>query len=76
MIREWLKESQNDIPEYLDEIIYHLGQAYNLISKDSAATFLFNGSQISNNANFDNYLKRNSGSSSWTVVEPRCHFTK
>ena len=58
LIREWLKESQNDIPEYLDEIIYHLGQAYNLISKDSAATFLFNGSQISNNANFDNYLKR------------------
>ena len=58
LIREWLKESQNDIPEYLDEIIYHLGQAYNLISKDSAATFLFNGSQISNNSNFDNYLKR------------------
>ena len=58
LIREWLKESQNDIPEYLDEIIYHLGQAYNLISKDSAPTFLFNGSQISNNANFDNYLKR------------------
>ena len=27
-------------------------------------------------SNFDNYLKRNSGSSSWTVVEPRCHFTK
>ena len=58
LIREWLKESQNDIPEYLDEIIYHLGQAYNLINKDSAATFLFNGSQISNNVNFDNYLKR------------------
>ena len=58
LIREWLKESQNDIPEYLDEIIYHLGQAYNLISKDSATTFLFNGSQISNNSNFDNYLKR------------------
>ena len=35
LIREWLKESQNDIPEYLDEIIYHLGQAYNLISKGS-----------------------------------------
>ena len=27
-------------------------------------------------SNFDNYLKRNSGASSWTVVEPRCHFTK
>ena len=58
LIREWLKESQNDIPEYLDEIIYHLGQAYNLINKNSGVTFLFNGSQISNNTNFDNYLKR------------------
>ncbi len=58
LVREWLKESQNDIPEYLDEIIYHLGQAYNLINKNSRATFLFNGSQISNNLNFDNYLKR------------------
>ena len=27
-------------------------------------------------SNFDNYLKRNSGTSSWTVVEPRCHFTR
>ena len=51
LIREWLKESQNDIPEYLDEIIYHLGQAYNLINKNSGVTFLFNGSQISNHTN-------------------------
>ena len=27
-------------------------------------------------SNFDNVLKRNAGTSSWTVVEPRCHFTK
>ena len=27
-------------------------------------------------SNFDSYLKRNSGTSSWTVVEPRCHFTR
>ena len=27
-------------------------------------------------SNFDNYLKKNSGTSSWTVVEPRCHFTR
>ena len=26
-------------------------------------------------SNFDNILKRNAGTSSWTVVEPRCHFT-
>ena len=28
------------------------------------------------NDNFDNILKRIAGTSSWTVVEPRCHFTK
>jgi len=26
--------------------------------------------------NFENILKRNFGTSSWTVVEPKCHFTK
>ena len=30
LVRELLKETNNDIPEYLDEIIYYLGQAYNL----------------------------------------------
>ena len=27
-------------------------------------------------SNFNNILKINAGTSSWTVVEPRCHFTK
>ena len=27
-------------------------------------------------SNFNNVLKLNAGTSSWTVVEPRCHFTK
>ena len=31
LIREWLKESQSEIPEYIDENIYHLGQAYAFI---------------------------------------------
>jgi len=31
LIREWLKESQNDIPEYLNEIIFYLGQSYSLV---------------------------------------------
>ena len=30
LIREWLKESQNDIPEFVDETIYYLGQGYSL----------------------------------------------
>ena len=58
LIREWLKESQNEIPEYLNEIIFHLGQAYFLIHKNIDETFLFNGNQVSKNPGFENYLKR------------------
>ena len=31
LIRELLKEAQNEIPSYLDESIFYLGQAYNYI---------------------------------------------
>ena len=58
LIREWLKESQNEIPEYLNEIIFYLGQSYILIHKNTELNFLFNGNQISNNSDFNNYLKR------------------
>ncbi len=58
LIREWLKESQNEIPEYLNEIIFYLGQSYVLIHKNVETNFLFNGNQISKNTNFNNYLKR------------------
>ena len=58
LIREWLKESQNEIPEYLNEIIFYLGQSYVLIHKNIEINFLFNGNQITNNSNFNNYLKR------------------
>tara|TARA_B100000902_G_C27306885_1_gene915992 strand:+ start:546 stop:2177 length:1632 start_codon:yes stop_codon:yes gene_type:complete len=58
LIREWLKESQNDIPEYLDEIIFYLGQSYNLIHKNVDGSFLFNGNQLIKNFRFENYLKR------------------
>ena len=58
LIREWLKESQNDIPEYIDENIYYLGQAYAFIWQNSKKDFLFNGNQETNNFEFDNYLKR------------------
>ena len=58
LIREWLKESQNEIPEYLNEIIFYLGQSYILIHKNTELNFLFNGNHISNNSDFNNYLKR------------------
>ena len=56
LIREWFKESQNNIPEHIDETIYYLGQNYILLSKDIETSFLFNGNNISNNINFNNYL--------------------
>ena len=58
LIREWFKESQINIPEYLDETIYYLGQGYAFVRQGSKSAFLFNGNNISNNDEFDNYLKR------------------
>ena len=31
LIREWFKESQHNVPEHIDETIYHLGQGLSLI---------------------------------------------
>ena len=58
LIREWLKESQNEIPEYIDENIYHLGQAYAFIWQNNKKHFLFNGNHEAENIGFDDYLKR------------------
>tara|TARA_Y100001970_G_C14215685_1_gene849510 strand:- start:292 stop:1896 length:1605 start_codon:yes stop_codon:yes gene_type:complete len=58
LIREWFKESQSEIPEYIDENIYHLGQAYAFIWKNNKKDFLFNGNHETNNADFENYLRR------------------
>ena len=58
IIREWFKESQNTIPEYIDETIYYLGQSYSFIWQNINQDLLFNGNYISNNNDFDQYLKR------------------
>ena len=58
LIREWLKEAQNEIPEYIDENIYYLGQAYVFIWQNNKKDVLFNGNHETNNIEFDNYLKR------------------
>jgi len=57
LIREWFKESQINIPEHVDETIFYLGQGYTFFW-NSSSDFLFNGNNISDNINFDNYLKR------------------
>ncbi len=57
LIRELLKESQNEIPEYLNEIILYLGQAYNFTWQSTKLSFLFNGNNDSNHSDFDKYLQ-------------------
>ena len=58
LVREWLKESQNLIPEFIDETIYYLGQAYTFTWQNIKNNILFNGNNNSNYNSFDEYLKR------------------
>ena len=57
LIREWLKESQTEIPEYLNETILYLGQAFNFTWQNINQSLLFNGNHITDNSDFDKYLK-------------------
>ena len=43
LIRELLKESLNDIPDYLNEIIYYIGKAYTFSWGSIRESLLFNG---------------------------------
>ena len=56
LIREWLKESQTEIPEYIDEAIYYFGQAYFLTSQNINNTILFNGNYEETNEDINKYL--------------------
>ncbi len=58
LIREWFKESQSSVPEYIEETIYYLGQGYAFVSQNMGSSILFNGNNITNNSDFDNYLRR------------------
>ena len=56
LIRELLKDSLNEIPEYLNEIIFYLGKLYNFFWGSLKQSLLFNGNNISDNKDFDKYL--------------------
>ncbi len=56
LLREFLKESSNEIPEYLDEMIFHLGRGYNFVWGSVKQSLLFNGNHNSNLEDFDVYL--------------------
>ena len=58
IIREWFKESQSLIPEYIDETIYYLGSSYAFIWQNIKQDIFFNGNYSSENKEFDQYLKR------------------
>jgi len=58
IIREWFKESQNIIPEYIDETIFYLGSSYSFIWQNINHDIFFNGNYLSENKEFDQYLKR------------------
>ena len=57
LIRELLKESLHEIPEYLDEIIFYLGKAYNFSWSNIKKNLLFNGNHEEKLSDLDNYLK-------------------
>jgi len=58
LIREWFKESQSEIPDFINENIYYLGQAYAFCWQNNKVDLLFNGNNETNNVDFDRYLKK------------------
>ena len=58
LIREWFKEAQIDVPDHINETIYYLGQGYAFVWQNTKSDILMNGNNISNNFEFDQYLKR------------------
>ena len=58
LIREWFKEAQVEIPDLINESIFYLGQAYTFVWQNINSDILMNGNNISNNTEFDQYLKR------------------
>ena len=58
LIREWFKESQNEIPNFINENIFYLGQAYAFTWQNNKVDLFFNGNHETNNVDFDYYLKK------------------
>jgi len=56
LIREILKESLNEIPDYLNEIIHYCGKAYTFLCSSINQSLLFNGNNDSNLSDFNKYL--------------------
>jgi len=57
LVREWLKESQNHIPDFLNEIISKCGNCYAILSSSNNQFPLFNGATEINYRDYDIFLK-------------------
>ncbi len=57
LIREWFKEAQKPIPDFLNEIIQKCGRCYVLLSCSNKQFPLFNGATEINYKDYDIYLK-------------------
>ena len=57
LIREWFKEAQRPIPDFLNEIIAKCGNCYALLSCSNKQFPLFNGATEINHKDYDNFLK-------------------
>ena len=58
LIREWLKESQSHIPDFLDNIIFKIGNCYEFIKSSDKKISLFNGASEIYHDDYDLFLKR------------------
>ena len=58
LIREWLKESQRPLPEFLNDIILNCGKCYNFLKNSHKKIPLFNGTSEVDHAKYDSFLKR------------------
>jgi len=57
LIREWFKEAQKSIPDYLNEIIHKCGSCYAMLSCTNKQFPLFNGATEINHKDYDSFLK-------------------
>ena len=57
LIREWLKESQKPLPEFLNNIILNCGKCYNFLKNSNRKLPLFNGANETDHGKYDIFLK-------------------
>ena len=57
LVREWLREAQRPVPDFLNDIIHKCGNCYSTLSCANKQFPLFNGSSEINYENYDVFLK-------------------